>query len=89
VALARRQHQRHRLAAALRAELDLHAEPALATAERFRRRVPPFAPAACWCARITVPSTKWTAQSSAPAASACGCTAASMPSQIPARRQRR
>jgi hypothetical protein len=58
VPLARGQHQRQELAAALRAEVDLRREAALALAQRFRRRVPPFAPAACWCARMTVPSTK-------------------------------
>src|SRR5918998_2880981 len=89
VALAGRQHQRQRLAAALRAEMDLGGEAALAAPQRLGFWVPPFAPAACWCARITVPSTKWTPQSSWPAASPCCCTAASMPSQTPARRQRR
>src|SRR5437764_6929032 len=88
-ALPGRQHQRHRLAAALGAEMDLRGEAALAAPERLRFRVPPFAPAACWCARITVPSTKWTAQSISPAASACCCTAASIRSQTPARRRRR
>src|SRR5215218_9513276 len=76
-------------AVAHHAEMDLGGEAALAAPQRLRFRVPPFAPAACWCARITVPSTKWTPQSSCPAASACCCTAASMPSQTPARRQRR
>src|SRR5213076_1338602 len=68
VLLPRGQHQRHRLATALGAEVDLGAEPAAAAAERFGRRVPPFAPAACWCARMTVPSTKCSSQSSSPAA---------------------
>src|SRR3954454_179232 len=89
VALARRQDHRHRLAAALGPEMDLRREAALAPAERFGRRVPPFAPAACWCARITVPSTKWTVQSTWPAASAWRWTAAKIPSQTPPRVQRR
>jgi hypothetical protein len=91
VALARRQGHRHRLAAALRAEVDLRREATLALAQRLARRVPPFAPAACWCARITVPSTKWTVQSSRPAASACRWTAAKIRCQTPARvhRQKR
>src|SRR5687767_14860098 len=70
VRLAGREHQRQRLAAALGPEMDLGGEAALATAERLGRRVPPFAPAACWCARITVPSTKCSSQLSSPAASA-------------------
>src|ERR671932_544899 len=89
VPLPGRQHQRQRLAAALRAEMDLGGEAALTAPEGLRFWVPPLAPAACWCARTTVPSTKWTPQSSRPAASACRCTAASIPSQTPARRQRR
>src|SRR5215212_10709388 len=89
VRLAGREHQGHRLAAALGAEMDLGGEPTLAAAERLLRRVPPFAPAACWCARITVPSTKCSSQSSAPAASAWRWTAARSWSQTPARVQRR
>jgi hypothetical protein len=56
VLLAWRQNYRQRLATPLRLEVHLRAEPALAAPEGFRRRVPPFAPAACWWARITVPS---------------------------------
>src|SRR5919202_5227539 len=56
VALARRQHQRQRRAAALRAEMDLGGAAALAAPEGLRFWVPPLAPAACWCARTTVPS---------------------------------
>ena len=47
VLLARRQQQRQQLAPALRPEMDLGREAALAAPERLRRRVPPFAPAAC------------------------------------------
>src|SRR3712207_4341262 len=54
----RREHQRQRLAAALRTEVNLRRAAAAAAAKRLRRRVPPFAPAACWCARTVVPSTK-------------------------------
>src|SRR5215211_3945676 len=89
VPLTRRQHQRQRLAAALCAEMDLRREAAPAAPQRFRFRVPPFAPAACWCARITVPSTKCTVQSSCPAASAWRWTAAKIWSQTPALVQRR
>ena len=56
VLLARRQHDGKRLAAPLRLEMHLRAEPALAAPEGLGCRVPPFAPAACWWARITVPS---------------------------------
>src|SRR3954470_2001212 len=83
------EHHGHRLAAALGAEMDLGGEAPLAAPERLLRGVPPFAPAACWCARITVPSTKCRSQSSAPAASAWRWTAARSWSQTPARVQRR
>src|SRR3954451_21480767 len=89
VRLAGCEHHGHRLAAALGAEMDLRGEAALAAAERLLRGVPPFAPAACCCARITVPSTKCRSQSSAPAASAWRWTAARSWSQTPARVQRR
>src|SRR5581483_11709409 len=89
VLLARGQHQGQELAVAFRAEMDLRREAALAAPERFGRRVPPLAPAACGCARMTVPSTKWTVQSRCPAASARAWTAASTRSHTPASRQRR
>src|SRR4051795_3291375 len=89
VRLAGREHPGHGLATALGAEMDLGGEPALAAPEGLGRGVPPFAPAACWCARITVPSTKCSSQSSAPAASAWRWTAARSWSQTPARVQRR
>jgi hypothetical protein len=57
MALARRQHDGYRLAVAVGAEVDLGAEAALAAPQGFRRWVPFFAPAACWCARMTVAST--------------------------------
>src|SRR5215217_1042085 len=89
VGLSGCEHHGQRLAAALGAEMDLGGQPALPPAERLLRRVPPFAPAACWCARITVPSTKCSSQSSAPAASACRWTAANSRSHTPAWVQRR
>jgi hypothetical protein len=88
VLLARSEQHGERLALALGLEVHLRAEAALALAQRLRFWRPPFAPAACWCARITVPSTKWTPQSTSPAASACCWTAARIRSQIPATRQR-
>src|SRR5918912_266652 len=87
--LPRREHQRHRFATALDAQVDLGREAALAAPEGFRRRGPPFAPAACWCARITVPSTKCNSQSNLPAASACCWTAAKSWAHTPAWVQRR
>src|SRR5215210_6551877 len=89
VRLAGCEHHGHRLAAPLGAEMDLRGEAALAAAERLLHWVPPFAPAACWCARISVPSTKCSSQSIAPAASASRWTAAKSRSQTPARVQRR
>ena len=89
VLLAGGQQEGQQLAPTLRAEMDFGGEAAPAAAERLGRRVPPFAPAACWCARTMVPSTKWTVQSNCPAASAPAWTAANSRSQKPASRQRR
>jgi len=88
VRLARRQDDGERLARAFRAEMDLGRVAAPTPAERLLRG-PPFPPAACWWARMVVPSTNWTAQSSRPSASARACAAAKIRSQIPARRHRR
>jgi hypothetical protein len=88
VLLARGEHQGQQLATALRAEVDFGGEPAPAAPEGFLRRVAPFAPAACWCARMMVPSTQWTVQSTCPAASARAWTAANSRSHTPASRQR-
>jgi hypothetical protein len=88
VLLTRSEQHGQRPALPLGLEVHLRAEAALALAKRLRFWRPPFAPAACWCARITVPSTKWTPQSTAPARSARCWTAAKIRSQIPATRQR-
>src|ERR671938_329025 len=61
--------------------------PGVAPVAHYAPGAPPLAPAACGCARTTVPSTKWTPQSGRPAASAGCCTAASTPSQTPAPRK--
>ncbi len=76
------------LATALGAEMDLGAEAATAPAEGLRA---PFfrAPAACWWARTTVPSTKCKVQSRSPRAFASACTARRMRSQTPLSCQRR
>ena len=89
VALPRREHHGQWLAATLRLEVDLGREAPLAPAEGLGFWVPPFAPAACWCARITVPSTNCTSQSTWPAASTSRWTAAKSRSHTPASRQRR
>jgi len=54
--LAAGQVEDERPAVAIAADMDLGGEPAAAPAECFVL-LPPFAPAACWCARITVLST--------------------------------
>src|SRR5439155_17395388 len=89
VLLARGEHEGHRLTMPLGAGVHLGRKAALAVAECLGFWVPPFAPAACWCARITEPSTKWMPQSTSPAASAWRWTASNSRSQIPASRQRR
>jgi hypothetical protein len=59
MALARCQEDGDRLAPSFGAQVELRAEAALAASERLLL-LPPLArraPAACWCARTTVPST--------------------------------
>src|SRR5215212_3265280 len=85
VLLTGREQDGQRLAGPGGLEVHLGREAALAAPQRLGFRSPPFAPAACWCARITLPSTKWTLQSTSPAASASCWTAAKIRSQIPAR----
>src|SRR3712207_2164581 len=67
VAMPRRQHKRHRPAAAVAPDVQLAAEPAAAAAQRLAEP-PPFAPAAQRCARTLVPSIICTSQSMPPAA---------------------
>jgi hypothetical protein len=88
VALARRQNEADRLAAALGPQVQLGAEAAAGAAEGSVA-APFLAPAALWCARIVVPSSKCRTQSNAPVASRWTCNAASARSQTPARCQRR
>jgi hypothetical protein len=86
--LTRSEQDRQRLALPIGLEVHLGREAALAAPQRLRLWSPPFAPAACWCARITEPSTKWTLQSTSPSSSACCWMAAKIRSQIPASRHR-
>jgi len=51
-------------------QVYLGGEPALAVAERLFLRSPFFSPAACWCARTTVLSIRWTSQFTDPSSSA-------------------
>ncbi len=88
VLLPRREDDGQRLALSRGLEVHLGRAAALALAERLGRWRPPLAPAACWWARITLPSTNWTLQSTAPTVSACRWTTAKIRSQIPASRQR-
>jgi len=89
VLLTRSEQHGQRLAGTIGLEVHLGREATLTLPECLRVWRPPFAPAACWCARMTVPSTKWTLQSTAPAVSASRWTAAKIRSQIPATRHRR
>src|SRR5947209_5629140 len=45
-----------RVALGVRAEMDFSREAAARAAERFLILIPPFTPAACWCARTMVES---------------------------------
>jgi hypothetical protein len=56
VSLPRCKHKGHQLAAPFSSQVDFGAEPAPAPAEGFSLWVPFFAPAACWWARMMVPS---------------------------------
>src|SRR6266487_1277521 len=44
------------IAFSVRAKVDFRGEAAARAAERFPILIPPFAPAACWCARTIVES---------------------------------
>ncbi len=55
VRLARAEHEVHRIAVGIGDQVDLGREPAPRSAKPLRAG-PPFAPAACWWARMTVPS---------------------------------
>ncbi len=83
VALPCREQQGQRPAASFRPQMDLGTEAALRAAYRLTRWVPPFAPAACWCTRITVPSTECASQSSSPLAAAWAWSGCRMRSQRP------
>lgn len=58
MSLSRRQVEGNRLALSFAAEVDFRGVASSTTTQGFRRWVPPFAPAACWCARTDVLSTK-------------------------------
>src|SRR5205814_7307710 len=75
VALATGHDQDDGLATTLSADVELGAE-ATATPAKGVIEAPFFAPAACWWARMTLPSTKWSVQSNCPAASAVAWQAA-------------
>ena len=60
---------------AIGSQVDLGGEPALAVAERLLMRSPFFSPAACWCARMIVLSTRWISQFTDPVASALAVNA--------------
>lgn len=57
VLLPGRQDNGHQLAVPFDANVDLGREPAATSSQGFGDGVPFFAPAACWWARIVVPST--------------------------------
>jgi hypothetical protein len=76
VSLPRREDKGHQLAAPFSSPVDFGAETAPAPAEGFSLWGPFWAPAACWWARMMVPSIEWRSPCSWPAASACACTAA-------------
>src|SRR5262249_45265146 len=48
--------ERQRVTFGIRAEVDFGREAAARAPERFPRLIPPFTPAACWCARTIVES---------------------------------
>jgi hypothetical protein len=64
VFLAAGEREHERVALAISAQMDFCTEPSSAAAERAGS--PFFPPAACWWARITVPSTQCISQSSNP-----------------------
>ena len=91
-------HDGQRFLALLAGQVNLGGQPAAGPAQpvigglaagRLGLQIPLFrAPAACWCARVTVESTD-TSQVISPAASARACNAVRIPAQVPSRCQRR
>src|SRR6266487_5148367 len=55
------------IAFSVRAKVDFRGEAAARAAERFPILIPPFAPAACWCARTMVESMACSSSAGGPA----------------------
>jgi site-specific DNA recombinase len=83
VGLAGREDEGERQAAGIAAQVQLGREPAARAAQRLTV-LPPLAPAACWWARMTVPSSICTRSSAAP----LSARAAKSASDTPRSRQR-
>lgn len=84
VALTCCEHHGHWFASPFCPQMQLRTETALTLPQCLVMLFPPFAPAACWCARITVRSTLCFSQSIWPWASACCCRASSACCHTPA-----
>jgi len=72
-----------RLAVGVRAEVDFGREAAARAAERFLLLIPPFTPAACWCARTIVESMACSSSAGGPREASISNAASQTPSLLP------
>src|SRR6266699_2927298 len=73
-----------RIAFTVRPEVDFRGEAAARAAERFPILIPPFAPAACWCARTIVESMACSSSAGGPRLASVSNTAIPHPELAPA-----
>src|SRR5207247_8059761 len=71
-----------RIAFTVRAQVDFRGEAAARAAERFPILIPPFAPAACWCARTIVESIACASSAGGPRPASVSNTASHPPSLL-------
>src|SRR5580704_17287053 len=71
-----------RLAVGVRAEVDFGREAAARAAERLLFLIPPFTPAACWCARTIVESMACSSSAGGPRLASVSKTASHTPSLL-------
>jgi hypothetical protein len=80
--LAGRYLECQRVPFAVRAEMDFGREAAARAAERFLILIPPFTPAACWCARTIVESMACSLSAGGPRLAKVSKTASHTPSLL-------
>ena len=82
VGLAAGDIENQRIAFGVRAEVDFAREAAARAPERFLILIPPFTPAACWCARTIVESMACSSSAGGPRLASVSKTASHTPSLL-------